>query len=68
MVEKVAGMPQWALVDAGGGVVVDLDANGQEVFSERKVNKLKETCAIVYVRVRGALGPPESNQRLLVFC
>lgn len=41
--------------------MVDLDASGQEVFSERKVQQLKETCAIVYVRVREfhtALVPP----------
>lgn len=52
MVAKVSGMPQWALIDAGGGVVVDLDSSGNEVYSERKVAKLRESCAIVYVRVR----------------
>ena len=33
--------PRWTLVDAGGGVVVDLDDRGNEVFSERKVEALR---------------------------
>lgn len=31
----------WALIDAGGGVVVDLDEDGNEVYSQRKVDVLK---------------------------
>ena len=31
----------WTLIDAGGGVVVDLDDDGNEIFSERKVNALR---------------------------
>ena len=31
----------WTLIDAGGGVVVDLDENGNEMYSERKVEALK---------------------------
>jgi shikimate kinase len=33
--------PRWTLVDAGGGVVVDLDDDGNEKFSARKVDALR---------------------------
>lgn len=49
VVERVAAFPGGALVDCGGGVVVDLDASGNEVFSERKVEALRRSCAIVYL-------------------
>jgi shikimate kinase len=29
----------WTLIDAGGGVVVDLDKNGNETYSQRKVRR-----------------------------
>lgn len=32
---------RWTLVDAGGGVVVDLDDDGNETFSARKVDALR---------------------------
>lgn len=31
----------WTLIDAGGGVVVDLDESGNEVYSTRKVDALR---------------------------
>ena len=31
----------WTLIDAGGGVLTDLDENGEEVYSQRKVDALK---------------------------
>ena len=37
VVAKASTLPEFALIDAGGGVVVDLDEAGNEVFSNRKV-------------------------------
>ena len=42
--------PPGALVDCGGGIVVDLDAEGREVLSERKVALLRSRCRVVYLR------------------
>ena len=50
VVRKVSVFTQGALVDAGGGVVVDLDGKGQEIFSERKVNALRSYGLIVYLQ------------------
>lgn len=50
VVEKVARFPHSALIDCGGGVVVDLDASGNEVFSERKVEALRRNSLVVYLR------------------
>lgn len=38
------------VVDAGGGVVVDLDEQGLEVFSQRKVDLLRSGGRIVFLR------------------
>jgi shikimate kinase len=38
------------IIDAGGGVVVDLDANGHEVYSERKVGLLRANGTVVFLR------------------
>ena len=37
----------FALIDAGGGVVTDLDENGEEVFSQRKVDALKAKGGVI---------------------
>ena len=50
VVEKVAAFEHGALVDCGGGVVVDLDAAGQEVRSERKISALRRHGLIVYLQ------------------
>ena len=47
---KAGAFDQWALIDGGGGVVVDLDADGNEVFSERKVAALREHALVVYLK------------------
>jgi shikimate kinase len=39
-----------ALIDCGGGIVVDLDDSGEEVYSERKVDLLRENGLVVYLR------------------
>ena len=36
--KKAASLPEFSLIDAGGGVLVDLDADGNEIYSERKVH------------------------------
>ncbi len=41
------------LIDCGGGILVDVDDRGDEIFSERKAQLLRDTAAIVYIR-RGA--------------
>jgi hypothetical protein len=53
--KKAAALPAFALIDAGGGVLVDLDVDGNEIYSERKVYPLRagspspqlRTCAYV---------------------
>ena len=49
VVKKVSAFPSGALIDCGGGVVVDLDEDGNEVFSKRKVKALKRHSLIVYL-------------------
>lgn len=47
---KAASLKEWSLIDAGGGVLVDLDADGNEIYSERKANALRETGLVVYIK------------------
>jgi len=49
VVQKIARMDN-VIVDCGGGVIVDLDADGNEVFSERKVAELKRCGTIVWLK------------------
>jgi shikimate kinase len=49
VVEKVAAIEGGALIDAGGGVVVELDRDGAESYSTRKVDALKRHGRIVYL-------------------
>jgi shikimate kinase len=49
-VQKVAAFESGALIDCGGGVVVDLDDAGEEVFSRRKVDALRRRSLVVYLR------------------
>lgn len=50
VVEKVSRFPGGALIDCGGGVVVDLDADGQEVFSQSKVAALRCHGHVIYLQ------------------
>ena len=50
VVEKVSAFESGALIDCGGGVVVDLDADGNEISSERKVKALKRHGLVVYLK------------------
>ena len=44
----------WTLIDAGGGVVVDLDENGNETYSQRKVRRRRDP----YSRAAFVASPP----------
>jgi len=48
--EKLAAFEREALLDCGGGVVVDLDDRGEEVFSQRKVEAIRRHGLVVYLR------------------
>lgn len=50
VVEKASAFESGALIDCGGGVVVDLDASGQEIFSHRKVDALRRRSLVVYLQ------------------
>lgn len=49
VVRKVSAFQGGALLDCGGGVVVDLDAGEREVFSERKVEALRTHGVVFYL-------------------
>ncbi|WP_028878353.1 shikimate kinase [Terasakiella pusilla] len=38
------------IIDCGGGIVVDVDENGQEIYSERKINLLRQSGRIVWLK------------------
>jgi len=50
VVRKVAAFEAGAVVDAGGGVVVELDRAGNERFSEEKVGLLRRHGRVVYLQ------------------
>ncbi len=49
VVDKVAVFEGGALIDAGGGVVVELDGEGGERFSEAKVEALRRHGRVLYL-------------------
>ncbi|MGI9590740.1 MAG: shikimate kinase [Myxococcota bacterium] len=49
VVDKVSVFEGGALIDAGGGVVVELDEEGRERFSETKVTALRRHGLVVYL-------------------
>ena len=49
VVEKVAAIAGGALIDTGGGVVVELDSDGRERYSARKVDALRKHGRVVYL-------------------
>jgi shikimate kinase len=49
VVEKVAAFEGGALIDAGGGVVVELGRDGRERYSARKVDALRRHGRLVYL-------------------
>lgn len=48
VVAKAVAVPD-AIIDCGGGVIVDIDANGAEVFSERKVGRLRQAGTVIWL-------------------
>ena len=49
VVQRVSACKSGALIDCGGGVVVDLNSSGQEIYSRRKVDALKRHSLVVYL-------------------
>lgn len=49
VVKKIANM-DGVIVDCGGGVIVDLDKNGNEIYSKRKVDALKKGGVVVWLK------------------
>lgn len=47
--EKLAGMTD-IIVDCGGGIMVDLDVVGEEIYSDRKVGALQSGGPVVWLR------------------
>ena len=47
---KASAFSGGVMLDCGGGIVTDLDAEGNEIFSARKVNALRETGLVVYLQ------------------
>lgn len=41
---------QSIVIDCGGGIIVDVDEAGNEIFSKRKTDLLKENCQVIYLR------------------
>ena len=39
-----------ALMDCGGGILVDLDEDAEEIFSSRKSELLSQSCRVAYLR------------------
>ncbi len=49
VVRRASAFQGGALIDCGGGVVVDLDDAGREIYSERKIAALKRHSLVVYL-------------------
>ncbi len=49
VIEKATSFDGGALIDAGGGAVVDLDEQGNEVASDRKIEALRRNAIVVYL-------------------
>lgn len=49
VVKKIARMDD-VIVDCGGGIIVDLDRDGNEIYSERKVELLRQNGTIIWLR------------------
>ena len=49
VVGRASAFEGGALIDCGGGVVVDLDDEGREIYSQRKVAALKRHSLVVYL-------------------
>ena len=50
VLDKLTKMKRGVLLDCGGGIMVDLDEQGDEIFSERKVERLRADGIVVYLK------------------
>ncbi len=50
VVEKVSSLDN-VILDCGGGVIVDLDENGNEIYSQRKISALKSNAFIIWLKL-----------------
>ena len=49
VLEKLTQIDSGLLLDCGGGVVVDLDDDGEEIYSERKADRLRANGFVIYL-------------------
>ncbi|MBF0622870.1 MAG: shikimate kinase [Magnetococcales bacterium] len=49
VIAKCAALDK-AIIDCGGGVIVDLDQSGKEIYSSRKMDALKKNCTIIWLK------------------
>jgi len=49
VVQKVARLDS-VIVDCGGGIVADVDENGDEIYSSRKIDLLKQNGTVIWLR------------------
>ncbi len=50
VVKKVSKM-HGSILDCGGGVIIDLDDSGNEIYSDRKINVLKTNSFIIWLKL-----------------
>jgi shikimate kinase len=50
VLEKLGKITAGVLLDCGGGIMVDLDARGEEILSERKVELLRRDGVVFYLK------------------
>lgn len=49
IIQKIVALDD-VIIDCGGGVIVDLDKAGNEIFSKRKVDLLRENGKIIWLK------------------
>ncbi len=49
IVEKICALDE-NIIDCGGGIIVDVDDDGNEIFSQRKVDKLRTNGRIIWLK------------------
>lgn len=50
VLDKLTKMKSGLLLDCGGGIVVDLDEHGEEIYGDRKVDLLRRDGIVIYLR------------------
>lgn len=49
VVTKISAL-DGVIIDCGGGIIVDIDGNGDEIFSKRKVDLLRKNGKIIWLK------------------